>query len=208
MSTFGRILSFGVVEQYFLDLADRWFEEYLAEVERQLDEPPRTFPNIRDSGFATNFELWPEEHLPFLLVMNTGLADRPVKRGDGTWDARPLMAAAIIVSTPTKRDTRWAAHAYGAAFKAMVLQHRSLEHPDDIGGVTWVDERPASIANDAERTIGGMNMYFYVDVKNVMTERGTPPESEPRDDPYLAPGDYPVIGEDDTYVTIAQREIE
>lgn len=193
VNRFGRIFPFNFVERYVLSLAETWFTEYLAEVERIVGRDPRYFPALADWGVANDWGHWPEEHLPFLLVTYAGLNDQPVRKGDGTYDARTLFGASVIVSTPTRSDTREAMHVYGAAFKAMLLQHRSLGHPDDIGGITWADERPRPVPSESEKVLGAMNMFFYVDVKNVLTERGRPPTSDPREDPYDDPGPNPVV---------------
>lgn len=192
-SSFGLIIPFHLVEQWILDLSEKWFTEYLAETERQSGFTPGYFPPVKDWGVANEFEKWPEEHLPFLLVMYMGFSDQPMRYGDGSYTIRAMFGASIIVSTSSKRNTRIAASVYGAAFEAMILQHRSLEHPETIGGVTWVDGRPATIPAEMARSLGAHTMLFQVDVKNVLTEGGIPPEDEPREDPYVPPDPPPVV---------------
>lgn len=196
MSTFGRIFPFSRVEQYIVELTDAWFTDYLDEVARQEGMDPTSFDPLKSIVTANDFDLWLDEHIPALIVMYTGLNDRPTRRGDGKWDARALFGAGVIVSSPLRSTTRLAMHVYSAAFKAMVLQHRSLGHPNDIGGVTWADERPAPLRADQELTKGAMNMYFYVDVKEVVDERGKPPGPNPSGDRTEEPGDPPVVQPD------------
>ena len=193
MSTFGSFTSMATVEQYILDLAEKWFPEYIAETERQLGEPPETYPDLRDYGVANEFDKWPEEHLPFLLAMYTGLSEQPRRDGEGTYSVRALFACAIIVATNSKVETRKAAHAYATAFRPMMLQHQDLEHPEKIGGMSFVYERPAPIPEDGARSLMAMNMHFVIDVKDILSENGVPPEPEPRPDPYVPPGELGII---------------
>lgn len=191
--SFGTIVTEGQVEQWIMDLTELWFPEYLAAVERQLGHDPHYFPALKSIVAANEFDNWPEDVLPCLMVLNTGLAEPPSRQGDGKWNMTMLVGCPIIVSTPTRADTRWAAHAYGAAFRTMIAQHRSLGHPDAIAGASWVDGRPAPISADAERTLAAMNMLFRVEVKGVSDERGAPPAPEPREDPYVPAPDLGTV---------------
>lgn len=117
-----------------------------------------------------------------------------------------MYAASVISGGSTRANARYAAHAYSAAFRTMLLQKKSLEHPDVIGGLFWIDDRPAPIPAENERTLAAVNMFFTVDVNNVTSEGGTPPSPDPRPDPYVDPGDYPVIDTAGPAV-ITQQEI-
>lgn len=191
MSTFGQIITPGLVESWIRELAEKWFTEYLAETERQMGKPAQFFPPLQSIISANDFDShWPEEYLPSLMVTKVGIAGQPVRRGDGRWDATWLFGCAVIASAPTRQDTRDAMHAYTAALTAMLLQKRSLEHPEHVRGVDWIDGRPVPIRENGERTLGAEQVIFAVEVAGVVNERGTPPEAEPRPDPYEpTPGD-------------------
>lgn len=193
MSTFGQIISYGTVERWILDLAEKFFPEYLAETERQLGLDPHYFTAVKGFVTVNDWGYWPDEHLPCLVVVDTGQAEVPERRGGGIWNSKRMYGASIVVSSTTRSDTRFAAHAYAAAFRTLLLQHKSLEHPDVIGGVSWVDERPAPIPSESERSLGAVNMFFTVDVNGVTDEGGMTPEPEPRPDPYEPPIDWPVV---------------
>jgi hypothetical protein len=183
-----------MVEQWILDLADKWFYDYLRETARQNGfTDPEYFPDLTDYGVTNEYEKWPEEHLPYLLAMYMGYSDRTMRQGDGSYTVSCLFGASIIVSTPTKRDTRIATAIYGAAFQAMILQHKSLEHPERIVGLSWNDGRPANIPAESARSLGAHMMFFDIDVKDVVTEGGTPPNDEPSSGPYVPPDPPPVV---------------
>lgn len=213
MSTpFGPMRSFGQVELWILAIADKWFDTYLAEAERQMGEPPHTFPGLSSLITANEWGRWPEEHLPSLLVVDTGLGEQPKRDGRGRWRAKRLFGASIVVQAPKRSDVRWASGLYVAAFRSLILQHQDLDHPEAIGGIDWIDERPAPLNTEDERTVGAQMMFFYIDVKDIADEGGVPrgPEfpDEPDDDPYTPPDDLPVIIDPgESSITIRPREV-
>jgi hypothetical protein len=182
--SFGPIVSFHVAEQAILDLTERWFREYLAAAEKKNGFDPHTFPDLADWDVVKDFEKWPDERLPFLLVMYMGLSERPMRFGDGSYMIRAIFGASIVVSTNTKRDTRIAAGVYAAAFQAMMMQNRDLERPDLIAGFNWIDSRPSPMPAESARSLAAHQMLFQLDLKNVVSEGGRPPEDDPREDPY------------------------
>lgn len=192
--TFGRIVTPAHVEKWIRDLADKWFTEYLADVEREMGKTPRFFPELNSIISANDFDShWPEEALPSLMVTKVGLASNPRRNGDGSWDATWLFGCAIIASATTRQDTRDAVHAYTAALTTMMLQHRSLEQPNFVRNTDWLDGRPVPIRGDGERSLGAEQVIFAVEVKGVLTERGRPPAAEPRPDPYVGGGTVNII---------------
>lgn len=192
MSTVGPILSFAEVERWVLALSRKWFKDYLEETERQLGEPEGTFANLESFIVANEWGSWPEERLPCLLVQDTGLGGTPTRYGGGLWRARRLYGASVIVQAPNREDVRWSAGLYAAAFRTMLLQNQSLDHPEHVVGLDWADERPAQIPTDDERNIGAQIMLFYVDVKDVADEGGMP-SIDPDDPPGTGPEDPPVV---------------
>ncbi len=221
MSTFGSIFSFAQVEQWVLDLARLRFTTYLAEAERQHGEPPRKFAPLKSFITANEWNSWPEQHLPCLLVIDTGMGDSPMRDGSGVWKARRLYGASIITQAPTREDVRWAVGMYGAAFRTMMLQNQDLGHPEHIGGLDWTDERPAPVPSQDSRNLGAQVAMFYVDVKNIADEGGTPPRDWPEPDdynpggegelPYEEPGDHPVVqplAEGESRYTIRTRSAQ
>lgn len=198
--SFGPSFSEIHVEQWIIDLADGLFLDYLAESERvHMDViegmEPRFWPNLNAKVRTNEWEgMWPDEQLPCLLVINTGLAERPVRRGEGSYDATYLMAAAIVVSAANRQDTRNAAFGYGHAFKQMILQHRSLSQPNFVRGASWIDSRPMPLPSEGERSLMAMQMFFHVEVKGVLTDAGVQPNApSPAPDPYVSPVPEPTI---------------
>lgn len=193
--SFGPSVSEIHVEQWIMDLTELLFPDYLAESERIHADvienmEPGFWPRLSSIVRTNEWEgMWPDEQLPCLLVINTGLSDRPERRGDGEYCVTWLVAAAIVVSAATRNDTRNAAFGYGHAFKQMVLQHRGLNQPDHVRGVTWIDSRPMPLPPEGERSLMAMQMFFQVEVKGVLTDAGVQPNyPDPAPDPYVPPG--------------------
>lgn len=183
-----------IVEQHIMDLAQIpsgpngdsfMYMEYLAAAERAVGRPARYFDPLRTVASASNFTTWPSDILPFLLVVNTGLAEPPKRKGDGMWDASWMLACAIIVTAPDRQATREALFVHAAAFRKMLLSNKTLRHPEHIGGLSWVDSRPFPLRADDERSLGGIQQLFKIDTPNVVDERSKIPHFPvPRDDPY------------------------
>lgn len=198
--SFGDSISEIHIEQYIMDLSKILFMDYLAESERIHlgvipDMTTRRWPDLKSIVRVNEWEgMWPDEQLPCLLVINTGMASPPERLGDGSYNATWLMASAIVVGAATRTDTRNAAFGYGHAFKQMILQHRSLGHQEHIRGVTWIDARPMPLPSEQSRSLMAIQMFYQVEAKGVLTDAGVQPYNpDPSPDPYVTPADEPDI---------------
>lgn len=206
----GKITSPHKVEEYIIELAQRWYPHYLRKAAEDAGYEEDYFPVIKSYVQANDFEgYWPEDDLPALLVMWAGMAEPPSRRGDGKWDVKWLYGCAIVVSTDTRLNTRVAQSVHIAAFTDMMLKHRSLEKPEEITGVDWVDGRPAPMPPDpqnADRMMGAAQMFFSVGVPGVVRERELIPATDPPEDPDEEPTAWPVATT--ASATISKKEIE
>jgi len=154
---------------------------------------PRTYPGLRSLVRANEWDgMWPDDKTPCLLVINTGLADEPERNGSGTYDVKWRIAAAIVVGSNSRTATRDMAFIYGHAFREMILQHKSLEHPEHMAGLHWMDSRPMPLPSEQTRSLMAIQMFFDVQAKGVLTDKGTTPFPDPQPDPYI-PDPPPVI---------------
>lgn len=201
---FGRIISPTEIEQWVIDYSEKWFLEYLAEIERQRGLPARHYPALRSFVRANDFDYWSEDQLPALVVFNVGLAGPPTKR-EHRYDAAWAFGAAIVVSANTRELTRNAMNDYGAAFRTMLLQNQSIER-SEVRGIDWTDENPAPFRDEDDRTIGAQQMFFDIEVAGVMQTDGTTPQAEPRPDPYIDPTQPTGVIIDTAEATIEQKE--
>jgi hypothetical protein len=137
-SAIGTIVTGRDVELAVLRFLKRWAGAYLAECERQRGFAPGALPRIRTWTIANEFETWPEDQLPCLLLVSPGLAEAPMPDGAGVYRAKFTLGLAVIVSARTGDETAALAKLYCAAMRAAILQHQSLE--GFATGVEWIDE--------------------------------------------------------------------
>jgi hypothetical protein len=190
---FGQIVTPRMVEKAVAACLDIWMDTYLGQVERIDGYEPGQI--VRPLGIITRsqFQRWPEEQLPCLLVMAAGLGgQRPERRADSSYRASWMVGIACIVSDATQDDTRDLALAYATAVRAAIGQHRMLKSalwPLGFGAAYWEDESYSDMPSRAERTLGASRVIFSVAVENVLTETAGP--REPLADASEDPGNWP-----------------
>lgn len=198
-STYGPVFNFSNVERWILSLAEDTFKNYLAQACRDSGEDPTKFSDLASLVTANEWDNWPEEVIPCLLVIDLGLGGEPSRYGNGQWRVRRLFGASVIVSSHESRsDAKWVSGIYMAAFRTMMLQNQDLRQPLHIAGMDWTDERPAPVLSSDERTVQAQNALFYIDVMNVVDEGGrydpSDPDGQP-DDPNIPPDPPPVVAD-------------
>lgn len=184
---FGRVVTGTDVERAVLDTLKAWMREYLAWVERHAERSPRSLQMPRSWVSATEVERWPEEQLPSVLVLNTGLAEPPERDGEGAFRASFAVGIAVIVSAKDRAETDELSKLYVTAIRAALLQHPSLGGFADA--VEWVDENydalPAGPGGSRRRQLAAGQVVFRVTVGDVLVSPGGP--TAPRDNPYEEP---------------------
>src|SRR5690606_7735445 len=78
-SIFGPIVTGADVERAALDTLKTWAPEYLAWVERATGREPGSLARPRSWVNSTSIDRWPEEQLPSVLLLSTGLAEEPAR---------------------------------------------------------------------------------------------------------------------------------
>lgn len=185
VSTIGPIITGRDVELAALAVLKRWGSTYLAEAERQSGRTEGTLPRIRAYTTAPDFEKWPEDQLPCVLLIAPGLADPPNASGTGAYRARWSLGIAAIVSTARADDTAELGKLYVATLRTCLLQHQSLE--GFAAGITWLDENYDDLPSIDTRSLGAGQAIFAVEVEDVSNRwHGPVSPDEPPADP-LAP---------------------
>jgi hypothetical protein len=181
-SAIGPIVSGRDVELAVLTFLKRWSGTYIAECERQRGRPPGSLPRIRGWTVASEFEKWPEDQLPCVLLVSPGLAEAPTPDGGGFFRAKFTLGLAVIVSTATANDTADLAKLYCAAMRAAILQHQSLE--GFARGIEWLDENYDDLPSVDTRSLGAGQAIFAVEIDgfarrwNGPTTPGEPPDPD------------------------------
>src|SRR3954463_13420771 len=118
MTVFGTVISDDVVELATVNTLRTWVSTYLSEVERQRDLDPGYYTRPPQGSITTrsDFDKWPEEQLPAIIVVAPGIPDDPVKQsGHGVYRASYDIGVVCVVSSNTREETRHYAQRLGAS---------------------------------------------------------------------------------------------
>lgn len=201
MSAFGQIITDDQVEDAVISVLKRWTNEYMAEIERQVGVEVGYHQRPPGDGsylVRTDFDKWPEEMLPIVLVVSPGVADDPVREGRGVYRAKWEIGVVCIVESTDQVSTRRYAYRMGAALRAALVQHQTLERAlnSSVRGVDWVGHRNNEVPLGPEdnRTIWANRQLFEVEVGGVLTRGGGPgPGVDPREDPTPPLAEPPLV---------------
>lgn len=178
VSPIGPIITGRDCELAALGTLRKWSPTYLAEAERQTGRTVGSLPRIRGWTTAPDFEKWPEDQLPCVLLISPGLVDVPNPDGQGFYRARFSLGLAAIVSTSQADETADLAKLYCATLRTCLLQHQSLE--GFANGVTWLDENYDDLPSIDDRSLGAGKAIFGVEVSNISRRwQGPPTPAEP-----------------------------
>jgi len=178
-SEVGPVVTGRDVELAALAVLKRWSGTYLADMERRTDRPAGSLPRVRGWTTAPDFETWPEDQIPRVLLVSPGLAEPPKADGGGSYRARWTMGFGVVVSAATMDETMVLAKLYTAALRTCILQHQSLE--GFAAGVEWLDENYDDLPSIDTRSLGAGQAIFAVEVADVSRRWGGPPT--PNDPP-------------------------
>lgn len=199
---FERIVTGRDVELWIIDTCQKWSSTYLSEVERQHGYVAGTFPRVRSWVTAPSLDNWPEDQLPSIVVVSLGIAELPLKGGDGRHRARWGINIACICSARMEAQAREQSMLYLAAHRALLLQRQSLEGNTD--GVQWIDEDYTQLVYDDARTLAAAQAAFTVDVDNVVSSGAGPVTPDDPLDPDTDP--WPLPPNVDTYIIDVNRK--
>lgn len=195
---FGNAISGGIVERAVADSLKIWMNTYLGEAERLEGYEPDTLERPLGIVTRSEFEKWPEEQVPVILVVSGGLAEAPIRRTDGSYDAKWGVSIASICSAGDpdgfgQDATRRMSLAYALATRLAIGQHKMLKsdtYPDGFAnGSWWTDESYHDLPSITERAMGAARVTFAIGVDSVMTEYAGP--RTPLTDPGIDPGNWP-----------------
>lgn len=197
MTIFGQIVDATEVETAALTTLESFSRDYLAEMERSRGLPSGTLPQVRSWIVAGDFRHWPQEQLPSVLVVSSGMEGEPKREGSSKYRALFGLGFAVVVSASDQAASDRLARYYTAAFRTLILQHASLG--GFASGVEWVDEAYDLLPERDGRTFAAGQSVFRVEVEDVATARGGPRTPSP--DPSVPPPDGPIATDVEVEVT-------
>lgn len=187
------------VELAALATLKRWSSAYLTDAEHKTGRTPGSLPRVRAWTTAPDFEKWPEDQLPCVLLLSPGLAEAPMMDGAGAYRAQFGLGIAAIVSTARMDETALLAKLYCAALRTCLIQKQSLE--GFAAGVTWLDENYDDLPSIDDRSLGAGQAIFAVQVDEV-TQRWNGPAT-----PGDPPPDFDAIPSDPTVQTVVVTDV-
>jgi len=198
MSIFGDLFGGDQIDSALINVLKRWMPTYLREIVRQRGlevvlDAPRSYIAVSD------FEHWPEEQLPSVVIVNPGISEGPKKDGAGTYRASWPVQICITVSAPNEPECRRNAQLYIAAARGCIMGRRSLEA--GMKGTDWTSEDYELIDSDMRRSQAGARATFVIERENVVTVGAGP--TDPELDPQ--PEDWPEVT--DTEVSVEKEKL-
>lgn len=139
---------------------------------------------------VSEYDRFPEQQLPAIIVAAPGMIERPAKTGDGYLRGIWTIEVSATVSANDGKSTRQLAQLYLAAIQGAILQRRSLGDPFSAADLTMVEY--ADIPNDRRRSIIAAVSAFEVSVHQMISTHQGPTSPEPPDP---IPDTWPTISE-------------
>lgn len=194
---YGRIVSPTAVEHAVVASLQIWLDSAIGELERIDGYPCNTIERPHGIVTSSQFEKWPEDQIPVVLVINTGLAGPPARRADGIYDAAWLVGCAPVVSDVDHAGSRDLALTYTAAIRMALLQHAQLKSGLNPTGfahyVDWRGEDYTDMPFLNTRSLAAGRVIFEVGVESAVNQQAGP--RTPPLDPCVDPGPWPNVGE-------------
>jgi hypothetical protein len=181
---FGRIWHPGRLEDAVLDTLKTWLPTYLNEVCEQETErlgldTPKTLGLPQSWAVVSDYDRFPEESLPAIIVAAPGLDGDPDREGDGTVHTTWRFEVSVTLTAPDGRTTRRNAQLYLAAIIACLLQRRSLG--EDMTSIDLVDADYVDVPNEKRRTQIAAAAAFTAQIDGMVTDLAGPGTPEPPD---------------------------
>jgi hypothetical protein len=141
-TVYGDIAVAAELEIAVRDLLQKWFPSYLREVERQNGWDDDPLPTPRNYIIRNSFDAEPGEEMPKVAVISPGLWEVPEHPAvDGYYQATWQVGVGVAIAAETEDEANRRVKMYGAAARAICLQHQTLEREDlGVCYVSWLDE--------------------------------------------------------------------
>lgn len=154
-------------------LLERWFPEYLEEIEDKLGLPSDTLAIPKNYTQRNEFTSLAGEELPKCVVLSPGIAGPPQKDGRGVYRGTWRLGIGVAVAAPTEEEADTLAQIYGACVRVIFVNHPSINGV--ASNTVYVDE------NYNELPITGQNqqfrsasVWFAVEIDNVAKRSAGP----------------------------------
>lgn len=198
-SIVGALIDPGVIEESIEAQLRARLPWYLREIERQQGRREGSLGTPNSYGVSTDYERFPEQGLPAIIIAAPGLREVPTKDGDGYLSG--IYAAEVSATLPGPagegkgRVARRAAQIWGIAIAAALLQRRSLG--DQAKCTDLIDQGFVDVAYKPRAIVSVVNV-FTVELENFLNIFDGPtgedlPDPVPEDWPEITDVDVDVV---------------
>ena len=199
LDQFGPVVIATQFDEAVQNTLEEWAPTYLRFIERQLGLEPEWLSNPRSYVVTSDWDHFPEEKLPAILIMSSEIA-KPEMDGRKEYRAHFPIDIGIFVSAKDRKSTEKLAKYYGAAIRTLLLQNGSLstkaqreaKAPGIAVTTAWEGEKfDVHEADTSQRTIGTAEVKFSTEVRQIVTRLGGP--KEPLPPPQGEPAGWPTV---------------
>jgi hypothetical protein len=134
--------------------------------------PQLGYPEPRAYVHAFNFDKWPEDQVPAIVIVNNGINAIPRQDGDKSYRAPWTIGVGAIVSARTEEETNIMVKTWGGLIRATLLQQQSLGGFTD--GITWVSETYDQLPSIDRRSLQTVHLMFEIIVPKTVSARELP----------------------------------
>ena len=159
---------------------------------------PRNLAAPKSWATVSEYDRFPEQGLPAIIVSAPGLADTPQVNGNGDVRADWVIEVSATVSANGAKQTRRLAQMYLAAIQGAMLQRRSLGDPYTATYLT--DVQYADVPTERRRSIMAAAAAFRVGVEQMVSMKKGPVSPEPPDP---VPPTWPIVQETNVELEIS-----
>jgi len=189
LEVFGPLVLATDVENAYVATLKLWMPTYLGFVERHIGDEFGTLPLPGSYTFSSDFNHFPEEQLPAILISSDKLA-HPQPDGTKAYRATFPMKVGVAVSSQDRTSSERLAKIYAGVIRSIFTDKGSLE--DFAVATDWLSEDYGVHVSEASaRTFGAAQLEFQTEVRNVSRRFAGP--QEPSSTPGVEPGALPLI---------------
>lgn len=200
---FGRIWHPGRLEEAVLATLKTWLPTYLNEVceqetlflNSQLEDgddpiPPVKLAQPESWALVSEYDRFPEDSLPAIIVAAPGAEGQPETDGGGIIRTAWRFEVSVTLTADTGRNARRNAQLYLAAIIACLMQRRSLG--ESMTATDFLDADYVDVPTEKRRTQIAAAAAFAAQIDQMVTTRGGPATPTPPDP---MPETWPVVTE-------------
>lgn len=198
MTVFQDIISLDVPEDDLTEHLKLWLPTYLAEVaeQRGLERGVYPKPKFWATTPALTMATLEQVRYPAVLVVSSGAAQAPTRRGDGVYEATYVFGVACLTTGRGEQSSSQNARRYGAAIRTILMQKPGFA--DYVEGVNWIDERFTDYVNTEQEALSSATEIFNITIKDLGSAAGGPVQPDPDPDPNHDYGDNPTVRDPDS----------